>query len=181
MVSASIILWGGSAFAGDGTSGTTSTTTSDIDITIPELVKITGVANLATTYSGGASGVALNDDLCIYSNMDAGGGNDYIVKVTGGDPPGSGAAGFSIGNLANDDNIAISVYWNDATGTTGRQALTHDTNLTTQTGWDTSPSCANMTGANANLSIAITETNLLAVTPGLYENTLTILITPSPG
>ena len=57
------------SFAADGTLGSSSTGTTDLDITVPEFVQVTGIQDplVSTTY-GGSGAVAANDDVCVYTN-----------------------------------------------------------------------------------------------------------------
>lgn len=168
----------GTAFAAtQGTEGATSTGTSDLSVTIPKLVKITGVADLAGgTYDGGAGGFDEEDSVCIYSNMDTGTAT-YAVNITNGsNPAASPTAGFYVGSAATDDEIAFAVAWNDQSGNTGETAVTHNTPLTGQNGFSNAPDCSSTD--NANFRVTMTQANMLAVLPGTYTSTLTIVITP---
>lgn len=165
-----------SAFAAtQGSEGETSTATADITVTIPKLVKITDVSNLAGgTYNGGASGFNMNDNVCIYSNMAASG--KYTVKVTSTNPSTSPTAGFYVGQSGTTEEILFTLAWNDVQGTTGEAALTENTNLPTQDGFSDQPDCGAST--NANFHAVMTQADMLAVLPGAYSATITILITP---
>lgn len=157
--------------------GATSTGTSDISVTIPKLVKISGISDLTEAgYDGSAGGVDMDDDVCIYANLGAGG--NYTVTISGGSNGWGGgtAAGFFVGNNANAQEIAYAVAWNDVTGTAGGVAVTHGVDLTTQTGYSNAEDCGAST--NANFRVTLTQANLLAVLNGTYTGTLTIVITP---
>ena len=58
--------------ATDGTLGTTSTGTSDITVTIPELILISGMADITFGTYAGTGDLDVNEDICIYTNKDAG-------------------------------------------------------------------------------------------------------------
>src|SRR5690554_3097796 len=95
--------------ASDGTLGTTSTGTSDITIEVPELVMLTGVADLTLNpYAGGD--VDLSDDVCVYTNDPDG---QYLVTLTG--DGGAGSDEFSITDGSAE--MVYTAYWNDESGT----------------------------------------------------------------
>lgn len=175
------IACGTSAFAAsDGTVGTTSTGSSDLSITIPELIQISNVADLALNPYTGTGNFSQSDAVCVYSNMTPGASADYHVTVTGGNPPGTQGAGFFVGNATTDDSIPFQVYWNDATNATGEVELTHATveNASDFDVWDQdlSNGCTN----NAQFRVFMTEANILLVNAGTYTNSISILLTPSP-
>ena len=175
---ASLGLMAGSAFAAtQGEEGTTSEGTSDISVTIPKLVKITGVGDLdGGTYDGGAGGFDEDDSVCIYSNMDPGSGL-YTVNITNGNNPAAApTAGFYVGSAVTDQEIPFEVAWNDVSGTAGESAVTHGADLEDQNGFSNEPDC-NGTD-NANFRVTMAQADMLAVLPGDYTSTLTILITP---
>jgi len=159
----------------DGTLGATSTGTADIAVTIPNMAKITGVETVTVAYPATGGNVDTFKDVCVYSNFAT--ANRYSVKVNGGSNPKvtSPTAGFYIGRAATDQEIAYTIEWNDAAGTTGAVGVTHNTPLTTQSG-SNSPDCGS--ADNASYRVQIAEAGLLAVKAGAYTGTITILITP---
>jgi|GEM_PF-3180177 len=160
--------------ATQGTEGTTSQGTAEVDVTIPKLVKITGLTDVAQTFNGTT---AYDQSIApvIFSNMAASG--RYTVNVNNANDYAAGTQSvtFHVGNDTNAQQIAFTAKWNDVAGTTGEVALTEATNLTTQSGFTNVPGS---TTANANLRIEMTVANMLLVLPGTYGATLTILITP---
>lgn len=154
--------------ASDGTLGTTSTGTSTISVTVPALIKITGVADLALGTWAGSGAMTGNDDVCIYTNKAAG---NYRVTATGS----GGGGAFTITDGSN--TIAYTAAWNDVSGTTGQAALTSGTALNGQTGANTSSqTCGG--SQNANFYISIAEAALLAAPSGAYSGTLTMVVEP---
>lgn len=159
------------AATADGALGETSTGTVDVTMTVPDLVKISGLTtiNLGTyTGTGGKSG---NTDACIYRN----GAETYAVKAT----TDKGAFRLSSGNggTASED-ITFTAYWNDESGAgAGRAELTYNTGKTGQTGANTTAhDCGG--AKNANFSIEIAEAAINTKAPATYQATVTILITP---
>jgi hypothetical protein len=162
--------------ATQGSEGTTSSGTSDLSVVVPKLVKIIGISDLSQSYDGGAGGFNQNDDVCIYSNMDTGTGR-YTVRINGDNNPKatSPTAGFYVGNATTDQEIAYTVRWNDEAGTTSNAAVTHNTDLTTQSGFTNTAACSS---GNANFQVQMSQADLLTLRPATYTGRITILITP---
>ncbi len=154
--------------ATQGTLGPTSTGTVNISLTIPQLVKISGLSDIALGTISGAP-VSGNTTACIYSNNSG----NYAVTVTG-----SGAGGaFTIAgpSPATTSTIAYTADWiaNSITA-----PLTAGTKLTGRTGANTtSVNCAG--GSNATFSVTFSEAAITAVPSGAYSGTATILISPT--
>lgn len=164
------LLLSGYAFAAtDGTLGATSTGTSDISLTVPELILISGMADVSFGTWSGSGDLDGNEDVCIYTNKAAG---TYVVTATG-----DGAANaFTVTDGSN--TIAYAVAYNDVSGTTGEAALTTNVQSAQQSGADTSSqSCGG--SDNANFHVTVTEANLLAAPAGAYSGTLTLVVEPN--
>jgi len=192
LIGAALLMGSGTqSFAAttDGSEGTTSTGISEVEVTIPELVKISKISGFeGVNYTGAGGGVDLTDDICIYTNMDSGvGTNDYKVQIDGSYDAGSGAtAGFKIASSATTQTVDFTVAWNDVSNSNvGESAVAASGNeVLLQTGWSNVLNCGGAGDIAANttarLHIAATQANLMAVKAGVYTNTLTILITPTP-
>lgn len=154
--------------ASDGTLGATSTGTSTITVTVPNLIRITGMADFSFGTYSGSGDMDQNDNVCVYTNKASG---TYRVTASG-----SGAGGaFSVASGA--DTLAYGVFFNDVSGTTGEQALTSGSALTGQSGANTtSQTCGG--SDNANIHVRFLETNLTAAPAGSYTGTLTIVVEP---
>jgi hypothetical protein len=160
--------------------GETSTGSADISVGIPPLVKISNIANLTfESYTGHPDGITraqMNRDVCIYSNLNTGGGS-YSVTLTGGsNPADEGTQEFYIGSADTNDEIPYRAWWNPATGTGAGTDMTHNVAADGFGGFSNSVDCDE--GDNANFSIAMEQADLLAVRTGTYTGTLTILIEP---
>ena len=154
--------------ASDGSVGTTSTGTTVISATIPKLIRARSFADFNLGSYSGTGDVNANDDLNISTNYGTS-ARTYTVRATG-----SGAASaFTITD--GTQTIAYNVYYNDATGTGGRVAMTTNVNLTAQT--NASKPLSDTT-LNANLSIEILQANLQAVDAAAFTGTITLLFTP---
>lgn len=152
--------------ATDGTLGATSTGSLVVTITVPPLLRVTGLADRALGTWNGSSDMNSNDDVCIYSNVTSG---SYKVTATG---TGTGGA-FTLAN--GGSALPYKVFWNDVTGTTGEVELTAGTALTGQTGYNnTSQTCGG--GSNADFHIRILATELSNVPSGAYTGNVSFLI-----
>ena len=154
--------------ASDGALGSSSTGDADINITIPDLVRITGFADFSASFTGSGD-IDENDDLCVYRN----GPGNYRITGTGSGT----ASAFTITDGSN--TIAYTPSFNDQSGTTGGSALTSGTPLTAQTGADTSSQdCSSHASDNANLRVLFNEADLLAAPGGSYSGTITLVVEP---
>lgn len=152
--------------ASDGNPGTTSTGTSVISVTLPQLIRIRQVSDHAFGSYAGTGDLNSNDTLNISMNYASGG---YSVTGTG-----SGAASaFTITN--GSQTIAYNVYFNDVTGNTGEAPLVSGTPLGSQTGGAVT---LGATTLNANVHVEILEANLQNVNAGSYSGTLTLVVAP---
>ncbi len=151
--------------ATDGSVGATSTGTSTISLTIPKLIRARSFSDFSLGTYSGTGDLNANDDLNISTNYTG----TYRVTATG-----SGAASaFTITN--GTQTIAYNVFYNDATGITGRVAATTGTPITAQSGALKPLSTATL---NANLSIQLLETNIQAVDNGAYTGVVTLVFQP---
>ena len=161
--------------ASDGTAGTDSTGVFTASLTIPNLVRITGVGDLNFGAYSGGSDPSLNERVCVYSNDPSTSGT-YKVKISG-DRDSTGGAGTAYYiRLTGAAVIPYSVSWNDEAAD-GGVALTAGSYLTAQTGANTTSStCAG--GNNANFQVSFTKDDILDRPAGLYTGVLTVLIAP---
>lgn len=156
--------------ATDGSLGATSTGTTDLSLSISDMVRVTGMADFSFGNYGGSGTATLDDNICIYTNNPTG---QYVVTATG---DGAGSA-FTV-----DDNnshvIAYTVRFNDQTGTSGNVALTTNVASATQSGANTtSQTCAG--GNTANIEISITQSALMSVPAATYSGVLTLVVEPN--
>jgi hypothetical protein len=154
--------------ATDGTLGSTSTGTASVSVTVPNLIRITGMADFPFGAYGGSGDLNNDQNVCVYTNKASG-----TYRVTGTGSGGGGAFTLAKGG----DTLDYAVYFNDVTGTTGEQPLTAGSALAGQSGANTSSqTCGG--GSSANYHVEILETDLLAVPAGAYSGTLSILVEP---
>lgn len=155
------------AFAAtDGTLGTTSQGTTDISVTVGEMVRISDLEDFAFGSYAGTGDLDSNDDLCVYRN----GGALYTITAT------SNEGAFTVKDGA--DSIAYSVQFNDQTGTNGEVSLTYNTASGTQSGANTQSANCATGGKSANVHIVLTEAAVQAAPPGSYTGTLILTAAP---
>lgn len=171
LIAAVALIFPLSAFsATNGSLGTTSTGSSDISVTVPDLVRITGISDRAFGTWNGSSTMDSNDDVCIYTNKAAA---TYYITATG-----SGTGGAFELDDGSSNVLPYHVYYNDVTGTTGEVEQTTAIKSAQQSGADTSSqTCGG--GNNANYHVRIVNTDLLVVPSGTYTGTLTIVVSPT--
>ncbi|MBL7661362.1 hypothetical protein JNK13_01290 [bacterium] len=154
--------------ATDGTVGATSTGTANITLTIPKLIKLVGLADFAFGTYTGTGDFNGNENVVVSTNYGTA-ARTYRIRATG-----SGASSaFTLTD--GSQTIPYAVYWNDATGTSGRVALTTNINLTAQGGASKPLSSSS---DNANYSVEILEANMQSVDAGAFSGTLTLVVTP---
>ena len=147
-----------------GDLGESSTDTSEITLTIPELVQITGVPATVSLEP-----TTLTEDfhsspqsVCVFSNVED---NLYTLKVNeGSDFVLTGASG----------SLSYKVDFSD--GETTESDLTAGEEYTF-TGGDTLP-CGT---SNASFTITVADTELQSVPAGAYAGDLTLLVSPAEG
>jgi len=153
--------------ATDGSLGATSAGTSVVTVTIPQMVRITGIADLTiAAYTGPSTYVA--DDVCVYSNTATG---QYTVTMT------TVEGSYSLrGTTDNTKTIAYSVEWAASSGATSGTVLGYNSASATLTGSNASVTCGG--GANATLIVRVTDANVGTAPAQDYADTLTITVAP---
>jgi len=163
LVAASMNLFAATA---NGSLGTTSTGTADVNLSIPNQLQISGLVTVALpNYSAGSASTA-NTPACVYSNA---AGGAYYVTLTSA----NGAFNLSDGS----NTIAYSVTWDDTPGTPSPEAISYNTKSAVQAGDSSSTNCSAST--NAKMEVSATDAAMGAVPAGAYSDTITILVTPT--
>jgi spore coat protein U-like protein len=154
--------------AQDGPLASTSGGEYSMSLDIPNLVKVSGIADLNFGSYSGIGSATQSDDVCVYTNNTNG---QYRVTARG-----SGTAfAFTVANGAH--LIPYTVRWNNSTGTGGNFSLSTNTQSSTLTGGNsTSQSCGG--GANANFEVSMAQAALLNVPAGTYTGVITLIIDP---
>jgi hypothetical protein len=153
-----------------GSSGTKkSRRRFNADITVSDIVRVTGLANISLgTYTGG-SDINVEESFCVYSNNDTAA---YTVTITS--PNQDGAGNFLMVNGAATESIAYTLYFKDnlAPG------------VGTQVAAPPIPgsgnnSASNCGGAdNAKLSVNVLSVDMGPVSSDTYSDTLTVRVAP---
>ena len=156
------------AVTADGILDTTSTGTVDIDVTVGDLVRISGLVPMTgNTYTPG-SAVTDSTPACIYRNGSA----DYEITATS-----SNGAGTNFFLSDGTNNVIYSVTFN---GT----ALDNATVESTFTGANqTSDDCSSGAGGSATIAVSIPETDatfngLAEVPAATYADELELVVAP---
>ena len=172
-------------FAGDGSLGSTSSTTSVVTLVVTNAVKITGLDNIDFSnalYSsdndgygaGDSSGISANDDFCVFVN----GAGTYSLTAT------SAAGSFSLTGAGSDansgnanDTIAYTVGLAGSTSPS-TSAVTYNSATGVFTG-SQDRDCSDAGGTNANVNIMLTDTVLRTALSDTYTDTITLLVSPN--
>lgn len=152
--------------ATQGTLGPTSTGTVTISLTVPQLVRISGLSDIALGTVNGPFPVAGNTTACIYSNNSG----NYAVTVTGNGT----ASAFTVAGPASYA-LPYTASW---TSNAGTAPLTTNVKLDGQTGASTtSVNCSGVN--NATFAVSFAETDIAAAPAGGYTGIATIVISPT--
>ena len=156
--------------ASDGSLDTTSTGDTFITLSIANLVRISGVADLNFGTYSGSGDISRDDDVCIWTNHSA--GNYKVLAQGDGD-----SHAFTVKTLG-EETIAYSVRWNNSTRTTGNSQLTADQLSDDFSGASTTSSTCGG-GSTANFQVLFAQDDLLSVRPGTYTGVLKFIISPA--
>ncbi len=153
--------------------GTSDPSSADLDVTltVPTMFRISGIADLSFGSYSGNGNLALDDDVCVWTN--AAGGN-YQVTAQG-----SGAS-FAFTVVKTGDaskTIPYAVKWNNTSGTIGNVALTANVASGNMSGANNeSISCSSGPSDTANFQASFTQADLLATVAGVYTGVLSLII-----
>jgi hypothetical protein len=166
LVCVGLMFSGVAEAASDGILGAASSGTTLVTLTIPEQFRISKMKDISL---GSFSGQDLSGstDVCVYSN----GPGAYQVRITGS------TGGFKLENADHSGQIPMNVGWHDAAGAAGAMPVSHGAASPMTSANTQSADCAQ--GANANLSVAVDRTAMASAAPGVYSNTLTVMIEPN--
>lgn len=146
--------------------GATSTGTSVVTLTVPDLVRISNLNDITMAYTAG-SGATGSDAVCVYKNVDGAYG---VTAQSSNDPSGAGTSGTFTLSDGGTSTVAYSVDW-------GGSALTEDTISSGFTNADTtSVSC----GGTPNITVTVSATDAqvgAATATGAHTDTLSLMVT----
>ena len=180
-----VLLTAGSALAASQGTLTTGTSeaTSDIDITIPKMVKITGVQDIGYTVDSdhlhnGYTEAETKKDVCVYSNHATG---KYKVRFVCTEGTGAGtdcADDYKLQSSASKEILYVP-YWQNTKGAgSGTAPASYGQELQGDAANTTTEGCTDLGGNSAALAITIANTELQKVPAGKYEGTLHIQVYP---
>lgn len=143
-----------------------------VSVSIPALVQISGLSDIALAPTGFASPVIGASTACIYTNIINPLGSYYVTASSA-----SGSAGtFRVTNGTHFINY--NAFWNPSALATPTVSLTSGVKSTQQSGGNgSSLTCGGI--PNANFNIRFTNTQVAGASAGTYSDTVTLLITPS--
>jgi hypothetical protein len=154
--------------ATDGNLGATSSGTAGVSVVVPQMVRITGLADLAINpYAGPTS--AASGNVCVYSNT----GNYQITATT------VETAFSMIGQTDATQSITYAVEWAATSGAGTGTALTYNTALGAQSSGGANLACANVGGTNSTLIVRVTDTDIGVATAQTYAGTLNLVVAPN--
>lgn len=151
--------------ATDGNMGATSTGSLVITARVPNLVRITGLADLDLGTWDGANPMAGSDAVCVYSTTRA-----YTLTAMGS---GAGNA-FTLTDGTN--TVAYSVNWQSEGG--ANNALTTGTTVPNLGANHNSVTCNGHASDNATVTVSVSVAALSAIPAGTYTGTLTLTVAP---
>ncbi len=174
-IAASMLV--GASMAGaatQGTVGTTSTGSVDLDILVPGLVLVNNLDDLTLTYAPGTDASDI-EAFCVWSTP----GLVYDITFVGANPN----AGTTFTASSGSDDVEYSVEFDDQVGGINGWLPVSD-NVTLINGGNGFVSATGATPGcstdNARIQITALETgNLDVVAAGVYEDTLTLLVSPN--
>ena len=156
--------------ATDGTIGSTSTGTMNVQLTKGDAVRISDLQDMS--FGAGLSLPAQQiDDVCVFSTT----GSYTITASSNGN--GSGGPQFRMVNSTSTEHVRYYVEYRDDTFSQSGDALTHNIASATYSNADTtSDNCSG--GVNSRLIISIDAATFAAATPDTYSDVLTLLVQP---
>lgn len=160
-----------SAFAAtQGTQGSTSTGSVNINASVPSRVRISGLTDVNLLNQDPTIDAVSSQDVCVWSNTATRG---YSITATGS---GSGSA-FTL--AGSSSSVPYSVEWADSTAQTTGTSLTTGAAVTGFTSSATQQVCSAGPSASASLIIKIASADLSTMQAAqTYTGTLTLLVTP---
>lgn len=156
--------------ATQGTAGTSSQVTLNIQFSIPNTVRVTELTdiNLGTFDPATGGDQTFDEEICVYSRSTPPGG---VYNITFSSANSAAVGVFHLNNGQND--LAYDILFDDDLTPADGTDMDHAVQLTAQQG-SNSPTCSNAT--NASFRVTILETDINLVTAGTYQDVLTITV-----
>ncbi|WP_211825118.1 hypothetical protein [Kistimonas asteriae] len=158
--------------ATDGQLGPTSRGTVPVELSMPTVVQISGLASVSFTYDPNTRGdLSKSQNFCIYTNNE---NAQYDINVASGNP--SAANKFQL--EGNGKTIIYDVLYAAVKNATDNlTTLTSGTDVAGTGANTTQMDCGGASGDVATLKLVIPEANLWAVPRGTYNDVLTLTVT----
>lgn len=172
---ATALLLGGATIAvaaTQGTVGATSSGTVNLSLTIPKLVRIFGLTDIALGTYGGTGDVTGSETFCVHNNASAG---TYKIRATS-----TNGTGTDFRLKSGSDFIVYDVTFDDSTTPAGGTNLDNAVEATGPYSGTkyTGAGLGTCSAANASIEVKALEAALQDANPGAYTDTLTLLVTP---
>ncbi len=159
-----------STAATQGTAGSTSTGTMNVQLTKGDAVRISDLQDISFAAGLGVPGRQI-DDICIYSTT----GSYTVTASSNGN--GSGGPQFRMINATATEHVRYYVEYRDDTFSQNGDSLIHNIQSATYNNADQlSDNCSG--GVNSRVIIEIDGPTLTAATPDTYSDVLTLLVQP---
>lgn len=155
----------------DGTIGSDSTGTVQINAAVPGRVQITGLADVDFGTVDPTANASDAQSVCVWSNTS---GRKYNVTATG--DGGVGGTDFSLSD--GTDVLPYTVEWASASAATSGSLLTSGSALAGLSSAAVNPSCSAGANKSASLIVKMASTDLVAAVAGSYSGTLTLVVAP---
>lgn len=143
-----------------------------VSVTVPALVQISGLSNIALTPANFSSPATGSTTACIYTNVISPLGSYYVTAASAN--PTTGVFRVTNGSAF----VPYSVFWNANSSPTQTLALSSGTKTVQQLGGNgSSLTCAGT--PNANLNISFSSAQITGALAGTYTDTISVVISPS--
>ena len=158
--------------ATDGTLGSSSTGDFGIDLTVPNLIRISSLTDQTLVYTPG-SGATVTEDFCVYTNASSG---TYNVTATSAGTARNGGTAFLLddGAVTNPGTMEYTVNYEGI-------ALAEGTlNNNSGTGFPANTAAIDCGGADpVSVIISVAQSQIDSAAPATYTDTLTFLVAPN--
>lgn len=157
--------------ATDGTLGATSTGTININASVANRVRITGLTDVSFLNQDAGTAASNAQDICVWSNTATKG---YSISATG-----NGTAGAFTLATTGGLSVDYSVQWEDISGVSTGTSLTAGAAAAGYTSSATHQSCSVGPISSASLIVGLDTTALSSMQAGVtYTGVLTLLVSP---
>lgn len=156
--------------ATDGSLGATSTATMGVQVDIPSLVRVHGVADVDFgTYTGTAI-AGQNVPFCVWGNVAT-----YDITVSSAN---ESAGAFRMLDSVSGDFVGYDVLFSATDDASAGAAVTSGTTISGSATASNNLAVCDTTNDNAAVFLTVPEANMQTVTPGTYNDTMTLLVEP---